>query len=141
MIPTEPLPLHHSWPLFDRARHFDLGLTHDPVSLPVMVSGTAGHWQCDLADDSLTWSDAVYDLFGLPRGATLNRALSLPVYCDESRAVMERLRAYAIRHRRGFTVDLNIRPGGRLRKMRLIAAPECEDGRVVRLRGVKLGLD
>jgi hypothetical protein len=52
---------------------------------------------------------------------------------------MERLRAYAIRHRRGFTLDAELQPaaGGR-RWMRLIAAPACEGDRVVRLHGLKL---
>ncbi len=51
---------------------------------------------------------------------------------------MERLRAYAIKHRRGFTLDAEIRPDrGDRRWMRLLAAPVCEGGRVVRLHGLK----
>jgi hypothetical protein len=54
---------------------------------------------------------------------------------------MERLRAYSIRHARGFTLDAEIRPaiGGR-RWMRLICAPVIEENRVVRLHGLKLAL-
>jgi len=53
---------------------------------------------------------------------------------------MERLRAYAIKHRRGFTLDAQIRPavGGKYRWMRLIAAPVCSGERVARLHGLKL---
>ena len=52
---------------------------------------------------------------------------------------MERLRAHAIKHQRGFTLDVEINPatGGR-RWMRLIGAPVCEGGRAVRLHGLKL---
>jgi hypothetical protein len=141
--PTEPLPLHHSWPLFDTAARFELGQIFDPVAdargngLPPAV----GHWTCDLAEESLRWSDEVYQLFGFPRGAPVRREDSLAVYQEESRVVVERLRAYALRYRRGFTVDVMLRPAdGGERGMRLIAAPECEDGRPVRLRGLKFAL-
>lgn len=30
-----------------------------------------GAWECHLADDSLSWTDGVYDLFGLPRGSAI----------------------------------------------------------------------
>jgi len=139
MTPTEPLPLHHSWPLFDKTRHFGLGQIIGPIAMPMMEG--AGHWSCDLSDNRLTWSDPVYDLFDFPRGAAVTRADTLARYCEESRVVMERLRAYAIRYRRGFTIDLSIRPGGgTVRTMRLIAAPECEGGEVVRLHGLKMAL-
>lgn len=150
MRPTEPLALHHSWPLFERARHFALGRIEDGDRLlsAADISAfrrnggaprTLGQWECDLLDSRLDWSDEVYDIFGLPRGAAVTRDESVALYCEESRAVMERLRAYAIKHRRGFTVDVEIRPatGDAARWMRLIAAPVCEDDTVVRLRGVK----
>ena len=51
---------------------------------------------------------------------------------------MERLRAHAITHRRGFTLDVEIGPAlARPRRVRLIAAPLCEDGEVVALQGWK----
>jgi hypothetical protein len=54
---------------------------------------------------------------------------------------MERLRAYAIRHARGFTLDAEIQPVvGPRRWMRLIAAPEQVGGKVTRLHGIKLAL-
>src|SRR3546814_17561387 len=60
-----------------------------------------GLWECDLADHSLTWSNEVYDIFGLPRGACVSREETLALYCDESRVVLETLGAYAIKHRSG----------------------------------------
>ena len=52
---------------------------------------------------------------------------------------MERLRAYAIKHRRGFTLDARIVPvQGKPRWIRLIGAPVCEGRRVVRLEGLKI---
>ncbi|WBO21619.1 hypothetical protein [Sphingomonas abietis] len=146
MRPTQPLELHHSWPLFERGQRFDLGYVH-AAGAPLRAAPTGervpawpgvGLWECDLRDNALTWSDGVYALFELPRDTSLSRAETAAMYGEDSRAAMERLRAYAIKHRRGFTLDAEIRPadGGR-RWMRLTAAPICIDGRVVRLHGLK----
>ena len=144
---TEPLALHHSWPIFEQARHFELGRVLncavidlvEPAQVGALGIYHAGCWECDLSDNSLTWSGGVYDIFGLPRGAQITRDETVALYCDGSRAAMERLRTHAIKHRRGFTLDAEIMPavGGR-RWMRLIAAPVCEGDRVTRLHGMKL---
>jgi PAS domain-containing protein len=143
----EPLALHHSWTLYEQPRHFELGCDLScavtDVLEPAEVGGLgvhhAGCWECTLADNSLVWSGGVYDIFGLPRGAAVSRAEAVSFYSEESRAQMERLRAHAVKHKRGFTLDAEIRPivGGR-RWMRLIAAPICDGDRVVRLHGLKL---
>ena len=144
---TEPLALHHSWPIFEQARHFDLGSVLscavtdivEPAWIGALGLHHAGLWEFDLSDNSLIWSGGVYDIFGLPRGVQVSRDEAVALYCEESRAAMERLRAHAIKHRRGFTLDVEISPatGGR-RWMRLIGAPVCEGGRAVRLHGLKL---
>ena len=143
----EPLALHHSWPIFEQARHFDLGSVLScavtDIVAPAWVGELglhhAGLWECELSDNSLIWSGGVYDIFGLPRGARISRDEAVALYREESRAAMERLRAHAIKHRRGFTLEVEIDPatGGR-RWMRLIGAPVCEGGRAVRLHGLKL---
>lgn len=144
MKPTEPLALHHSWPLFDWERRLDPALIVGTPALPSLASSDIpaphqpGRWECDLDDNALTWSDEVRDIFGLPRDARPTRSETLTFYAEESRATMERLRAYAIKHRRGFTLDAEIQPAtGKPRWMRLIAAPVCEGDRVVRLHGLK----
>jgi len=149
---TFPLELNHSWPLFEQEQRFDLGLmdtdgafdrAFSPISADdrdAAMRDGAGHWACDLTDDNrLTWSDTVFDIFGLPRGATLSRGETVGFYTESSRAVMERLRAHAIRHRRGFVFDGRINGGdGTKRWMRLIAAPVCSGARVTSLHGLKL---
>lgn len=150
MKPKEPLPIYHSWPLFERERY--IVADHLPgcsISLfsaqslslaegQELANHGVGLWHCDLADNSLTWSAGVYDIFGLPRDAAINREEAAALYCDESRDVMERLRAYAIKHRRGFTVDVEIRPSMTRRHwMRLVASPICDGNRVTHLHGVK----
>ena len=143
----EFLPLAHSWPLSEQGRHFDLGrilnsvITDGLIPLTVGEVGMhhAGCWECDLKDNSLIWSGGVYDIFGLPRGAGLTRDEAVALYSEESRVKMEQLRAYAIRHRRGFTLDAEIRPAvGGKRWMRLIGAPVCDGDRPVRLHGLKM---
>lgn len=147
--PTHPLPVHHSWPLYERDRFFELGQLHgvdtlDPVPdlvdvvVPVRPA-RLGQWQCDLTDNNrLSWSDEVYDIFGIPRGAAVARHEAVALYAESSRAAMEKLRAYAIKHRRGFTLDVEIRPAQAPRRwMRLIAAPVCVGDNVVRLHGLK----
>lgn len=149
MKPREPLPLYHSWPLFEYERYLEP--EHLPQCNASMMASTLsasdGHelasegiglWECDLSNNHLTWSAGVFDIFGLPREAHVVRDDIVRLYVDESRLVMERLRAYAIRHRRGFTVDVEIRPSQTTRCwMRLIAAPVCEGRKVTHLRGIK----
>lgn len=151
---TEPLPLHHSWPLLEQPQRFGLGHLFDcprGAMRPFAASREdqarlaaqgVGLWECDLADDSLRWTDTVHDLFGLPRGNIVARRDAVRMYAPDCGFRMERLRAYAIKHRRGFTLDVAIRPGGgaEARVMRLIAAPVIEQGRTIALRGLKIGL-
>lgn len=127
--------------------HFELGhvlncaVTDliEPHTVGALGLHHAGCWECDLSDNSLVWSGGVYDIFGLPRGVRIHREQPLALYCEDSRAKMEQLRAYSIRHRRGFALDVQIRAAiGETRWVRLIGAPVCEGGRPVRLHGLKL---
>lgn len=148
MIPADPCPLRHSWPLWEGPRHFDLGVilncaiadAIEPQNVGNLGLQHAGLWECDLANQALIWSGGVYDIFGLPRGSIVSRPEALSLYSEDSRAKLERLRTYAIRHRRGFTLDIEVRAAAvaEVRHVRLIAAPVCEGDTVTRLHGVKL---
>lgn len=141
MRPTEPLPLYHSWPLIALAEHM----------MPAMLDATIaahdagladrgiGLWHCDLSDNALRWSAGIYDLFGLPRGDIVSRQQAVALYDPASREPMERLRDYAIRFRRGFTLDIDLHPaGGAPCAVRLIATPVLGvRDEVIALRGVK----
>lgn len=97
-----------------------------------------GAWACDLADETLTWSAGVYDLFGLAHDARIDRRATLEMYDPSSRAEMERLRTAAIETGRGFTLDAKIvRADGTARWMRLTAEAERRAGRTTRLYGIK----
>lgn len=142
MRPIEPLPLNHSWPLSDLHRHLapvalDSRIARNDVAL---AERGLGLFHCDLATDTLSWTAGVYDLFGLERDSQVSRTLALSLYAPDSRQPLETLRAYAIRHRRGFTVDVDIdqADGGGRCTMRLVAAPILDDGgKTVALHGVK----
>jgi diguanylate cyclase (GGDEF)-like protein len=97
-----------------------------------------GAWDCDLATEELTWTDGVYDLFGLPLGSRLKRASIASLYVDESRSEMEAARAEAIRSGRGFCLDAQIRPArGDSRWIRISARVAHEDGQSTRIFGAK----
>lgn len=101
-----------------------------------------GIWQCDLtAHDALTWSDAVYDIFGLPHGSAVSRDDAVAMYREHSRGVLERIRSYAIKRQRGFLLDAALNLDGATRWIRILAAPVVEQGRVVGLRGLKRVLE
>lgn len=134
MLPTEPLPLHHSWPIFEQGLRFRDGLLDVGYSIE---SAEEGPFCCDLTSSLLSWTDSTFALFGLPSSVAPVRDVILPMYRPESRSALERLRNHAIRHRRGFTIDAEIdAPGHALRWFRIIAMPDVEDGRAVRLRGL-----
>jgi diguanylate cyclase (GGDEF)-like protein len=107
---------------------------YDQASLLAKI----GAWECDLDTEELTWTDGVYDLFDLPRGSTLDRAMIVDLYDDDSRQQMERLRAEAIKGGGSFTLDAQIRTRrGERRWMRLTTDVAHEHGRPVRIFGAK----
>lgn len=140
MTHTDPLPLAHSWPLFSLTARATLGqlmgLRHADAGEP--ESDGIGLWSCNLRDNALRWSPAVYALFGIPMDEPLTRDLTVSCYGETSRRAMEALRAHAIRHRRGFTMDAMLRRAdGETRWMRLSAMPILCERKVVRLCGTK----
>lgn len=134
-------PLVHTWPL-----PWQAGIAcapNDTLVAPATLDqfrshGLAGAWECNLRDNSLRWSSEIFELFGLSPDAPLHRSETVALYSEESREAMEMLRAYALRHRRGFTLDahLDLRSGNR-RWFRLAATVSSESGRPHRLFGTK----
>jgi PAS domain S-box-containing protein len=95
-------------------------------------------WECDLADDSLRWSPGVYDLFGLPRGASITREDVLALYAPESLRELAALRRQAIATCGSFTFEAEIcRPDGARRWIRIMADVITRDGRATHLYGSK----
>ena len=103
----------------------------------------AAHWHCDIAnDDALTWSDKVYEIFGLPKGGSVTREQAVQRYHDHSRGVLQRVRSYATSRKYGFLLDAEITTSREESKwIRIAALPILEEGRLVGLRGAKRVLE
>ena len=97
-----------------------------------------GAWEYDFRTGELSWTDGVYDLFGLRRRVPVQRAAIVQMYHDGCREKMEALRAQAIRQGGGFTLDARIwTESGAMRWMRLTAGVAMGDGHAVRIFGSK----
>ena len=101
-----------------------------------------GYWHCDIADDDkLTWSEKVYELFGLAAGTPVERDWAVARYSDASKSTLERVRTYGLNRKFGFILDAQITPqGADDRWIRVLAVPIMTDGRVVGLHGLKRAL-
>ncbi len=122
LIREQAISLAHSRKIFQRASE----------------AARIGVWECDLKDESLVWTDVVYDIFDLPRGSPLDRKQILTCYTRQSRQKLEQLRTRAIEERGGFNLDAEITTAtGRHRWVRITATVESEDGRPVRIFGMK----
>ncbi len=122
LIREQGVSLAHSRKIFDRAS----------------AAARIGVWECSLPDETLHWTDVVYDLFDLPRGTLPDRQRALACYPPASRKLLETMRGRAIEERSGFTLDCEITTfAGRSRWIRITATVECEDDVPVRIFGMK----
>jgi diguanylate cyclase (GGDEF)-like protein len=97
-----------------------------------------GVWECNLPDETLAWTDMVYDLFDLPLGHPLDRNEIVKLYSEKSLAELTERRDRAIRERSGFSLDAEITTGkGNHRWIRITATVECEGNEPVRIFGMK----
>ena len=113
------------------------------VNLETLRQGPAnGYWHCDIANhNSLTWSEAVYELFGLPAGAPIKREWAVERYSKSSMDTLERVRKLSLTRDCGFILDAAIEGSGSAKRwIRVLALPIVENGRIVGLHGVKKGL-
>lgn len=104
----------------------------------VSSMASIGVWEYDLLKHELHWSDAIYDLFEVPRGLPITRAMAVEFYTPESRAEMEALRAHAIENCGSFSMDIAVMTArGQPRWINLTADVEQENGSAVRIFGTK----
>lgn len=97
-----------------------------------------GSWVCDLSTGALDWTSGVYELFGLTPAAYLDRREIVTFYEEESREMMERLRARAIDRACPFMMEAQIiRADGERRWMKLNADVVQQYGRTTKLYGLK----
>lgn len=97
-----------------------------------------GAWSCDLRTERITWTGAVFDMFGLSSNEVPDRRTTIELYGEESRMLLERRRTRAIETRSGFSLDARIvRPDGVERWIRITAATRSSNGRAQTLYGMK----
>ncbi len=102
------------------------------------AAAAIGAWECNLVNEALFWTYGVYDLFGLPRGSTIQRSSTLDLYEETSRCELQRLRSSAIRTGTGFSLDCRIRTASNERRwMRLVVGVDSRQGRPNRIFGSK----
>ena len=101
-----------------------------------------GYWHCDIAHcDRLTWSEKVYELFGLPPGAPIDRDRAVARYSDPSKSALNKVRNYAISRKVGFILDAEVSPkGADSRWIRVLAISILSRGVVVGVHGLKRAL-
>ena len=101
-----------------------------------------GYWHCNLAKgDRLTWSEKVYELFGLPVGAPIEREWVVERYSEPSKKTLEDVRTTGLKHKMGFILDAGITPGrGGTGWIRVLAVPIIVAGQVIGLHGLKRAL-
>lgn len=140
-------PLLHKFFYDEPAGRFALGhVFHFARDFPAIAqsleSPDSGQWRCDLDDsDRLTWSDKVYELFGIPKGSAVPRSQSVARYSTRSKGVLDRVRSFAIGHKCGFILDAALNAeGGTDRWIRIIAFPVMKGERMVGLQGLKRAL-
>lgn len=122
LIAEQQASLAHSQKIFDRSSK----------------AARIGVWECRLADESLVWTDVVYDLFDQERGTPLDRAVTLQCYPEESLRALSKARSQAIEDRTGFSLETEIvTPRGNRRWIRITATVECVDDVPVRIFGMK----
>jgi diguanylate cyclase (GGDEF)-like protein len=122
LIRAQAASLAHSQKIFERSS----------------AAARIGVWECNLADESLVWTDVVYDIFDLPRGAALDRGEILRCYPEESARQLHKWRSKALAERSGFSLDTEIvTVRGNRRWIRITATVECVDGVAVRIFGMK----
>ena len=102
--------------------------------------GKIGHWRWDIKNNSLFWSQGVYDIHGIDfEGYQPDVDAALDAYVTEDRGDVEELLTRAIENKEDFKFEKRIkRPNGEIRHV--IAQGECEfcpeNGELISVFGV-----
>lgn len=116
------------------------GNVADKNSLLAMAEaiGNMGHWYWQIADDTVSWADQTYRIFGLePQSGRFDFSSALMFsHPDDRERTSEAIKRAAISGE-PFEIDARIiRPDGEVRSLIFKGQPECVDGRPVALFGV-----
>ncbi|HEX8383240.1 MAG TPA: PAS domain S-box protein [Sphingomonas sp.] len=100
--------------------------------------GEIGHWRLDIASQTVSWSDAICAIHGVPPGHVPRLDSAIDVYHPDDRAQVERFVGRALATGEGFEHRARIiRPDGTLRHVASRGRAEtAPDGSIVGLFGV-----
>src|SRR3546814_15762305 len=80
-VQTCALPIYRCETLDPIPDVVDVAARLAPARAPI------GQWECDLTDNNrLSWSDAVYDIFGIPRGPAVTRPENVALYAEDRKS-------------------------------------------------------
>lgn len=103
-----------------------------------LKAARVGIWECTLPDETLRWTDTVFELFDIEPQSAISRDYIVSLYCPQSRLDLKAVRDKAIEDGTGFTLDARITTAkGNLRWIRITAIVDRIDGRPVRIFGMK----
>lgn len=97
-----------------------------------------GVWECSLPDETLTWTDTIFELFDLNPQSPLSRSEIIELYTPESRMRLAEARSAALHEGGSFTLDAEIITAkGNHRWIRITAIVESTNGQAKRIFGMK----
>jgi PAS domain S-box-containing protein len=95
-----------------------------------------GGWEMDLVNETMSWTDTVYDIIEAPRDMSLTPQTVLSYYAPADRPRVRAAVQAAMDHAEPFELEVEVTTGaGNFRWVRLIGEPQEDDGQVVRITG------
>jgi len=112
----------------------------ETTGLLALVEKTAhiGNWRLDCVSDEITWSDEIYQIFGLPKSYVPTREHALSLYHPNDRDVVRASLVQAIQHGQNWTHLAHvIRPNGENRYITSTGRVFCaNDGTPLSIVGI-----
>ncbi|MEH3047030.1 diguanylate cyclase domain-containing protein [Sphingomonas adhaesiva] len=109
----------------------------DSISRQTEQIAMIGSWRLSMTDHSLTWSDNVFRIHGLPHGQLPPLHKAIDFYPVGTRPQVKRILDDALRRAQPFDFESDFHAAdGSVRRVRSIGEPELVDGRVVAIVGV-----
>jgi len=96
-----------------------------------------GSWRYDLRDETITWSDHVFAIHGLPVGEVPPLDVAMSFYPEDARLRLSELMNRARAHGEAFDFESDfINAAGEARRVRSMCEPQIVDEEIVALVGV-----
>ncbi len=108
----------------------------------VQEAAYIGVWEIDLEKDSIYWSDAVYEIYELPKGTRVSIEEGVNYYHDEHKPIIQEAVNKAINDGVGYDLQLKLITAKKNEVwVNVIGVPLLENGKTVSLRGLIQDID